>query len=129
MVSDKILIFSLFVGCFYRKGPALNYQLHKVWEINMTFDLDLWPIDLQINRYPLLIKDSLPTYQIWSLWDRAFLSYPFQKVKGDQYTNILTDPPTCRKQYSPPSLKGVGDKNIIAHLIHKQQVLVHEHVT
>ena len=24
MVSDKILIFSLFVGSFYRKGPALK---------------------------------------------------------------------------------------------------------
>ena len=23
VVSDKILIFSLFVGCLYRKGPAL----------------------------------------------------------------------------------------------------------
>ena len=24
LVSDKILIFSLFVGCFYRNGPALT---------------------------------------------------------------------------------------------------------
>ena len=24
LVSDKILIFSLCVGCFYHKGPALN---------------------------------------------------------------------------------------------------------
>ena len=23
-ISDKILIFSLFVGCFYHKGPALR---------------------------------------------------------------------------------------------------------
>ena len=28
LVSDKILIFSLFVGCFYHKGPALNCQLY-----------------------------------------------------------------------------------------------------
>ena len=27
MVLDKILIFSLFVGCFYRKGPALSYNV------------------------------------------------------------------------------------------------------
>ena len=27
LVSDKILIFSLFVGCFYRKGPALSSLL------------------------------------------------------------------------------------------------------
>ena len=28
---------------------------------NMTFDLDLWPTDLEINRDHLLIKDYLPT--------------------------------------------------------------------
>ena len=28
---------------------------------NMTFDLDLWPTDLKINRDHLLIKDYLPT--------------------------------------------------------------------
>ena len=33
---------------------------------NMTFDLDLWPTDLKINRDHLLIKDYLPTYQVWS---------------------------------------------------------------
>ena len=27
----------------------------------MTFDLDLWPTDLNINRGHLLIKDYLPT--------------------------------------------------------------------
>ena len=30
MVSVKILIFSLFVGCFYHKGPALTIMLHSV---------------------------------------------------------------------------------------------------
>ena len=39
----------------------LTYQLHKVWEINMTLDLDLSPNDLQINKDPLLMKDYLPT--------------------------------------------------------------------
>ena len=29
LVSDKILIFSLFVGCFYRKGPALSEYLSE----------------------------------------------------------------------------------------------------
>ena len=29
--------------------------------IGVTFDLDLWPTDLKINRYHLLIKDNLPT--------------------------------------------------------------------
>ena len=38
-----------------------SYPLHKVWETDMTFDLDLWPTDLTINRDHLLIKDYLPT--------------------------------------------------------------------
>ena len=32
-----------------------------VWETGMTFDPDLWPTDLNINRGHLLIKDYLPT--------------------------------------------------------------------
>ena len=39
----------------------LRYPLHKVWETDMTYDLDLWPTDLTINRDHLLIKDYLPT--------------------------------------------------------------------
>ena len=39
----------------------MSYQLHKVWETDMTFDLDLWPTDLNINRDHLLTKDYLPT--------------------------------------------------------------------
>ena len=35
--------------------------LNKVWETNMTFDLDLWPTYLNIDRDHLLIKDYLPT--------------------------------------------------------------------
>ena len=47
--------------------PSLNllgqrsYPLHKVWETDMTFDLDLWPTYLTINKDHLLIKDYLPT--------------------------------------------------------------------
>ena len=43
-------------------GKALlSYQLHKVKKTSTTFDLDLWPTDLNINRGHLLIKDYLPT--------------------------------------------------------------------
>ena len=35
----------------------LSYQLHKVRDTNMTYDLDLWPTDLKINRDHLLIMD------------------------------------------------------------------------
>ena len=39
----------------------LSYQLHNMWETNMTFEHDLWPTDLNINRDHLLIKVYLPT--------------------------------------------------------------------
>ena len=41
LVSDKILIFSLFVGCFYRKGPALN----RSWRESETAASIAAPID------------------------------------------------------------------------------------
>ena len=33
----------------------------NMWRVGLTFDLDLWPTDLNINRDHLLIKDYLPT--------------------------------------------------------------------
>ena len=33
----------------------------NIWRIGLTFDLDLWPTDLNINMDHLLIKDYLPT--------------------------------------------------------------------
>ena len=35
-------------------------QLH-MWETDMTYDLELWSTDLNINRDHLLMKDYLPT--------------------------------------------------------------------
>ena len=45
-----------------------------------TFDLDLWPTDLDIDRGHLLIKDYLPT-KLEVFWGEAFLSYQLYKVK------------------------------------------------
>ena len=45
----------------------------NIWTIGLTFDPDLWPTDLSINRDHLLNK-------VWSLWGKAFLSYPSHKV-------------------------------------------------
>ena len=63
---------------FYIGQAFLSYSLHKVWDTNMTFDLKLWPINLNINRHQIITKDYL--YQVWSFWDKEFLSYPFRKV-------------------------------------------------
>ena len=38
-----------------------SVRLHKVLQTNMTFDLDLWSTDLNIDRDHLLIMDYLPT--------------------------------------------------------------------
>ena len=45
----------------FRGKALLSYLLHNVWETEMTFHLDLWPTDLNVNRDHLLIKDYLPT--------------------------------------------------------------------
>ena len=37
LVSDKILIFSLFVGCIYHKGPALNSEWTLIQPTCCTF--------------------------------------------------------------------------------------------
>ena len=33
----------------------------NIWRIGLTFDTDLWPTDLNINRGHVIIKDYLPT--------------------------------------------------------------------
>ena len=48
------------VWSFWGK-ELFSYPLYKVWKTDMTFDLDLWPTDLAINRDHLLIKDYLPS--------------------------------------------------------------------
>ena len=53
----------------------------------MTFDLDLWPTDLNINRDHLVIKDYLPT-EFEASGTKRFLSYQLHKV-GE--TNMTFD--------------------------------------
>ena len=60
---------------YFRHWSTIKYFLDKP---NMTFDLKLWPINLNINRHQIITKDYL--YHIWSFWDNEFLSYPFRKV-------------------------------------------------
>ena len=69
--------------------------------LTLTFDLLTWISSTH---------QGLSTYQVWSFWGKAFLSYQLQKVKGyrhtDQPTDWHTDQLTCAKQYAPPFLKG-----------------------
>ena len=73
---NVFLFIILFKTLKYHKillGQALlSYALHKVWDINMTFDLKFWPINLNINR------------------EEEFLSYPFCKV-WDTYMTFDLD--------------------------------------
>ena len=55
LVSHKILIFSLFVGCFYHKGPALmsksifRYICNKTWEGIRIFESRKCDVNPQPN--------------------------------------------------------------------------------
>ena len=127
----------------YRCLWNTNTPFPNVSRIGFTFDLHLWPTDLNIDRGHLLIKDFLPTkyeasgakhswltgctrcgippwpltltfdlltwisigifthqglstYQVWSFWGKAFLSYQLHKVKGDWHTDRRTDRPKDR---------------------------------
>ena len=56
--QDRLSIYQVWNFC---DKSFLSYQLHKVKKTDITFDLDRWPTDLNINRDHLLIKDDLPT--------------------------------------------------------------------
>ena len=74
-----------------------DYQLHKVWETMMTFDLN-------INWDHLLIKNYLHT-KIETPWAKCSSIISFTRLR---YTGIQTDRPTCVKQYAlPPSNGGL----------------------
>ena len=69
------------VWSFWGK-PFLSYPLHKVWETDMTFDLDLWPTDLNINRDHLLIKDYLPTAPSLKLLGQNVIALKLSVAQG-----------------------------------------------
>ena len=77
---------------------------------NMTFDLDLWPTDLKINRDHLLIKDYLPTKFEASgakpSWVISCTRLRETDIPTDGPTDGPTDRPTCATQYAPPFSKG-----------------------
>ena len=59
-IAPELVLFSniprYFCFCSWWKA-----FLHKVWTINMSYDLDPWPTDLNTNREHLLIKTYLRT--------------------------------------------------------------------
>ena len=66
----------------------------------MTFDLDLWPTDLKINRDHLLTKDYLPTKFQASEAKRSSVISCTRLRATDIPTYIPTYRPTGAKQYA-----------------------------
>ena len=62
--------------------------MHKVWETDMTFDLDLSPTDLNMNRGHLIIKDYLPSSKFEASWAKH--SWIISCTKYGQSTWPLT---------------------------------------
>ena len=55
---------------------------------------DLWPWPLAYwpeYQYESSTHQGLSTYQVWSFWGNAFLSYQLHKVKGYRHTDRHTD--------------------------------------
>ena len=63
---------------YFLDKPSWVIRCTRYRRPTMTFDLKLWPINLNINRHQIITKDYL--YLIWRFWDNEFLSYPFRKV-------------------------------------------------
>ena len=82
LVSDKILIFSLFVGCFYRKGPALSQILFclSVKAVQLVSFIIMFYNILPVTKLPILFK----------LIPKVKLIYVFRAVSFIQNTNIVT---------------------------------------
>ena len=75
---------------------------------NMTFDLDLWPTDMKINRDHLVIKDYLPTkFEALRAKPSWVISCTMLR-ETDIPTDRWTDGPTCVTPFS----KGGGGINI-----------------
>ena len=93
------------------------YLLHKVWETDMTFDLYLWPTDLNIDRDHLLIKVYLPTkfeaFGTKRSWVISCTRLRDTDIPTDRYTDRQTYRPACATQYAPPSSKGAYNKREI----------------
>ena len=73
---------------------------------NMTFDLDLWPTDLKINRDHLLIKDYLPT-KFEASWAKPSWVISCTRLRA---TDIPTYRPTDRCNAICPSFFKGGHK-------------------
>ena len=61
----------------------MSYQLHKVSETIMTFDLDLIPTDLNIDRGHLLFKDYLHTK--FEAFGQSLLELSVAQDVGDKH--------------------------------------------
>ena len=66
LVSDKILIFSLFVGCFYHKGPALRsvavYITIKI--VCSAIYFVVWPFFSYSLSFLLFSKNQLSVHKV-----------------------------------------------------------------
>ena len=78
----------------------------------MTFDVNLWPTDLIINKGLTSNHQGLSTtYQVWSFWGKAYLTHKFSVGQGkrDQHTDGRTE---GHVQSNMPSFfKGGGGHN------------------
>ena len=98
---------------------VLELSVAQVWETDMTFDLDLWPTDLNIDGDHLLIKDYLPTKFEASGAKRSWVSYSLHKVWETDMTFDLDLWPTdlninrdhlLIKDYLPTMFEASGAK-------------------
>ena len=79
----------------------------------MTFDLDLWPTDLNINRDHLLIKVNVPTkFEAQGVGDQHDL-WPWPTDLNINRDRLLI------KNYLPTKFEASGGKTFFIYQLHK----------
>ena len=98
----------------------------NIWAMGLTFDLDLWPTDLSINRDHLLNKDYLPTKFEASGAKRSWVIRRTGVETGVTFDLDLwpTDLNINRghlliKDYLPTKFKSLRSKAFLSYQLHK----------
>ena len=101
---QRMLVFHVYYKIILNRDvcKTLMPPFPNIQRIGVTFDLDLWPTNLNINRGHLLIKEYLPTKFEASGAKHSWV-ISCTRLRD---TDILTYRPTCAKQYAPPFSKG-----------------------
>ena len=107
---------------------VIRWTRYNVWETNMTFDLKLWPMNLNINRHQIITEEGLSCTRFEASETMNFLSYPFRNDLWPWPDDMnITRDQHCNKDYLPTTFKASEanrSSNLLVYLLHNARVYV-----